>query len=59
VPEAVLLEQARSAADPLQKTFASLQLFCACGIEMNPEPFVQTFGLTLRRVEDYVRKVTG
>jgi uncharacterized protein YbjT (DUF2867 family) len=59
VPEEVLAAQAREAADPLQKTFASLQLICAHGVEMNPDSFVETFGLRLTRVEDYVREVTS
>jgi NADH dehydrogenase len=59
VPEEVLVEQARADADPLRKTFALLQLACARGVEMNPDQFVETFGLRLTRVEDYVREVTS
>jgi uncharacterized protein YbjT (DUF2867 family) len=57
VPEEVLAAQAREATDPLQKTFALLQLACARGVELNPQSFIDTFGLALRRVEDYVREV--
>jgi uncharacterized protein YbjT (DUF2867 family) len=58
VDEEALTTQIDGAADPLQKSFAALQLACSRGMPMNPEPFAKTFGLTLTRLDDYVRRVT-
>ena len=55
VPIEALEEQSRQAADPLQKTFAELQLACARGVRMDPQPFAQTFSLELTSVADYAR----
>ena len=57
VPEEVLTSQIDSAGDPLQRTFAALQLACSRGIPMNPKPFVRTFNLKLTGVNEYICQV--
>jgi uncharacterized protein YbjT (DUF2867 family) len=59
VPEDVLARQAQAAPDPLQRTFAALQLACARGVVMDPKPFRETFDLKLNSVSDYVERVLG
>jgi uncharacterized protein YbjT (DUF2867 family) len=59
IPESELAAQAENAEHPLQKTFAALQLACARGVPMDPEPFARTFGLTLTTMDNYIRNVTG
>lgn len=59
VPASALSAQAGQAEDPLQKSFAALQLDCATGIAMDPKPFATTFALKLTSVDDYIQRVTG
>ena len=59
IPEETLLGQFEGATDPLQKSFAALMLGYAHGDAMDMTRVVDTFGIKLSRIDDYVRSVLG
>lgn len=59
VPEQSLLAQFEAATDSMQKSFAALMLGCLHGDAMNMAPIVDTYGIKLTSVDEYVRNVMG
>jgi uncharacterized protein YbjT (DUF2867 family) len=59
VSEQTLLAQFEGATDPLQKSFAALMLGYSHGDAMDMKRVVDTFGITLRKVDEYARSVLG
>jgi uncharacterized protein YbjT (DUF2867 family) len=59
VQTAALQAQREAAIDPLQKSFSSLMLQQAAGIEVDCGDAQRVFGLPLGTVEDYARRVTA
>jgi uncharacterized protein YbjT (DUF2867 family) len=59
VPEAALRAQFEAAADPMQKSFAALMLGCLWGDPMDMAPVVETYGIKLSGIDEYVRGVLG
>lgn len=59
VPESALHSQFERATDSMQKSFAGLMLGYLHGDAMNMAPVVDTFGIKLTNVNEYVRSVLG
>ena len=59
ISEQALLAQYQGATDPLQKSFAALMLGYLHGDSMDMTGVVDTFGVKLARVDEYVRGVMG
>jgi uncharacterized protein YbjT (DUF2867 family) len=59
ISEEALREQYEQASESMGKTFAGLMLGCATGDAMDMQPVVDTFGLELSSVDEYVRGVLG
>jgi len=59
IPAAALQVQREATTDPLQKSFTSLRLQQAAGMEVDSSAAQQAFGLPLGTVADYARRVTG
>jgi uncharacterized protein YbjT (DUF2867 family) len=57
ISEQMLLAQFEAAADPLQKSFAGLMLMYAHGDAIDMKSVVDTFGIRLGTVDEYVRSV--
>lgn len=59
IPEKALLAQFAAATDPLQKSFAGLQLFAAAGSVIPMEQTARAFGVRLTPLAEYVARVTA
>jgi uncharacterized protein YbjT (DUF2867 family) len=59
VSEEMLRAQYEQASNSMEQTFAGLMLGCAAGDAMDMQPVVDTFGVRLTSVDDYVRGVLG
>jgi uncharacterized protein YbjT (DUF2867 family) len=59
ISQQTLLAQFEGATDPLQKSFAALMLGYLHGNQMDMTHVVDTFGIKLSNVDDYIRSVLG
>jgi uncharacterized protein YbjT (DUF2867 family) len=59
IPEKALLAQFVAATDPLQRSFAGLQLFAAAGSVIPMEQTARAFGVKLTPLAEYVARVTA
>ncbi len=59
VSEQTLLAQFEDATDPLQRSFAGLMLGFLHGDAIDMTRVVDTFGIKLRKVDEYVQSVLG
>ncbi len=59
VPEEALIGQWKAATDPMEKSFAGLMLLYAMGDAVNMERVIETYGMKLTRLDDYIATVLG